>query len=214
MADDYQRWHGERLLETAAAALEKNGFQTAVCSNREEALAYCLAAAENAATIGFGGSMSLSDLELAQRLATRGKHLLIHGRPGLTPVQRREIMQQQLACDLFFTGTNALTLDGKLVNIDATGNRVCSMAFGPQKVVVVAGVNKLCSDVDAALKRVKEVACPPNAKRLGFNTPCAKTGVCSDCRSPERICRITTIIDFQPRASAISVCLVNEPLGY
>jgi hypothetical protein len=88
------------------------------------------------------------------------------------------------------------------------------MVFGPKRVMVVAGVNKIAADLEGALKRVKEVACPPNAKRLNFDTPCAKTGRCTDCQSPQRICRVTTIIERCPRATDLRVCLINDNLGY
>jgi L-lactate utilization protein LutB len=212
--DENLRWHHRQLLERAASALEKNGMPATVCENREEAVNWLLDCAGFAETVGFGGSMTLAELGLVRLLEETGKTTLVHGRPGLTPEQRRETMQRQLDCDLFFTSTNALTVQGQLVNIDATGNRVGAMAFGPRKVVVVAGVNKVAGDLDAALRRVKEVACPPNARRLGFKTPCAATGSCNDCDSPDRICRITTIVDRRPRATDLSVCLVNEDLGY
>ncbi len=212
--DEHQRWHRRSLLEQAAVALERNGFATTVCESREEAVAYLKGEADEAQTLGFGGSMTLADMDLVGLFEGAGKKTLVHGRSGYSPEQRRGVMQDQLNCDLFFTSTNALTLQGHLVNIDATGNRVGAMAFGPQRVVVVAGVNKVCHSLESALRRVKEVACPPNARRLGFDTPCAKTGLCSDCNSPERICRITTIIERKPRATDLRICLVNEQLGY
>lgn len=212
--DENLRWHSRQLMEHAAAALKKNGFSVALFDSREEALPFLQQEAATAATVGFGGSMSLEELGLPALLEKAGKKALIHGRQGLTGEERRQIMQEQLACDLFFTSTNALTLTGHLVNIDATGNRVCSMAFGPQKVIVVAGANKIAADLEAALKRVKEVASPANARRLGYDTPCAKTGLCSDCNSPQRICRITTILEKKPRLTDITVCLINENLGY
>ncbi|BCR05151.1 lactate utilization protein C [Desulfuromonas versatilis] len=207
-------WHRRRLLDQTASALEKNGFSTVVFDLRQEALEYLLGEAGEAVTVGFGGSMTVAELGLAGRLREMGKTTLIHGSQGLTAEERRQIMQEQLNCDLFFTSTNALTVSGNLVNIDATGNRVCAMAFGPKKVIVVAGVNKIVMDLEAALKRVKQVASPPNAKRLGNDTPCAKTGLCSDCNSPQRICRITTILERRPRATDLRVCLINENLGY
>jgi hypothetical protein len=208
------RWHSRRLMEEAAASLEKNGIPTSVFEVRNEALSYLLQEAEDAVTVGFGGSMSLAELGLIDLLEKGGKKTLVHGRRGLSPEERRAVMQEQLHCDLFFTSTNALTLRGYLVNIDATGNRVCSMAFGPRKVVVVAGSNKITQDLESALKRVKEVVCPPNARRLGYNTPCARTGLCSNCNSADRICRVTTIIERKPRLTDLRVCLINESLGY
>lgn len=212
--DEHLRWHRRRLMETAATALEKNGFATALFDCREEAVPWLLAEAAEAASIGFGGSMTVAELGLGTALHQAGKTTLVHGRAGLSPEERRQVMQAQLGCDLFFTSTNALTLKGHLVNTDATGNRVCAMAFGPRKVIVVAGANKIVADLESALRRVKEVASPPNARRLGFDTPCAKTGLCSDCNSPQRICRITTILERRPRATDLKVCLINEELGY
>jgi hypothetical protein len=212
--DENQRWHRRLLMEKAAVALEKNGFATTLFDTREQAIPFLLEMAREAATVGFGGSMTVAELGLPELIAAGGKTALVHGRPGLSPRERRQIMQQQLGCDLFFTSTNALTMKGHLVNIDATGNRVCAMAFGPKQVVVVAGANKIASDLESAIRRVKEVACPPNAKRLNFDTPCAKSGVCSDCNSPQRLCRITSIIEKCPRATDLRVCLINEDLGY
>ncbi|ALC16495.1 hypothetical protein DSOUD_1717 [Desulfuromonas soudanensis] len=212
--DDNQLWHRRTLMEKAGKSLEKNGFAVSLHDDADGARAHLLAACNRAQTIGFGGSMSVAALGIARDLAGEGKTLLVHSRAGLTSEERLRIMQEQLCCDLFLTGTNALTLQGQLVNIDATGNRVGAMAFGPKQVIIVAGVNKIVADLEAALKRVREVASPPNARRLGYNTPCAKTGICSDCDSPERICRITTILDRRPRLTDVHVCLVGADLGY
>ncbi|NIQ95694.1 MAG: lactate utilization protein [Desulfuromonadales bacterium] len=214
MADEHQRWHRRQLMDRAAVALEKNGFTARLFDDREAAVSYLIEATEGSSSVGFGGSMTLAQLQLPELVAGQGKETLVHGRPGLSDEERLQIMREQLTCDLFMTSTNALTLGGHLVNIDGNGNRVCAMAFGPKKVVVVAGANKIASDDAAALKRVKEVACPPNARRLGFRTPCATTGVCADCDAEQRICRITTIIERCPRPTPIEICLINENLGY
>lgn len=212
--DEHVEWQHEMLLQKTSAALEKHGFQCVTFANGDDAVSFLLREAADAETIGFGGSMTLAELGLARKVEALNKRTLIHGRKGLSAAERRIIMQEQLNCDLFFTGTNAVTLDGFLVNIDATGNRVCSMIFGPGKVWVVAGSNKIVADLTAAMRRIKEVAAPPNARRLGFKTPCAATGVCADCDSPDRICRVTTIIERRPRATEIGICLINEALGY
>lgn len=212
--DENMKWLMEKQLETAAAALVKNGFEVQVFQARDSAMDYLLQKAQGAQSVGFGGSMTLAELGLASRVAELGKQTLVHGRAGLSMDERILIMKEQLRCELFFTSTNALTLKGHLVNIDATGNRVCSMAFGPGRVIVVAGVNKLTPDLESALARIKETACPPNARRLGYDTPCAKTGFCNDCNSPQRICRITTIIEKKPRLTDVEVVLINENLGY
>ncbi len=207
-------WTHEKKCEKAIEALARNGFTAVYCRNGEEAFSYIVNEAADAESVGFGGSMSVVDLKVADRLREMGKELLIHGQPGLSLEERVAIMRRQLTCDLFLTGTNALTLSGYLVNIDATGNRVGSMLFGPRKVIVVAGRNKLVDgDIAAAIRRVKEYASPVNARRLNYNTPCAKTGFCCDCNSPDRICRITTVIDRKPRMTDMRVLVVNEEMG-
>jgi hypothetical protein len=207
-------WAFEQKSRKAVEALRKNGFTAELFPTRAEAAEYIVREAGSASSVGFGGSLSIAEMDLIERLRTAGKELLIHGVPGLSLEERVAIMRRQLTCDLFLAGTNALTLSGCLVNIDATGNRVGSMLFGPKKVIVVAGRNKLVDgDVAEAMRRVKRDSSPPNAKRLSFKTPCATTGFCSDCNSPDRICRVTTVIDRKPRLTDLHVLVVNEDLG-
>jgi hypothetical protein len=167
-----------------------------------------------AQTIGLGGSLSVADLNVAMHFAAYDKEVLNHGAPGLTSEQKLDIMRRQLTCDLFLTGANAVTLDGRIVNIDGNGNRVASMMFGPKKVIIVVGRNKLVDgDLCAAIHRIKDKAAPPNAMRLDKQTPCALTGICADCASPDRICRITTILDRRPTLTDTHVLVVNEDMG-
>jgi hypothetical protein len=144
--------------------------------------------------VGMGGSTSLMQLGLIDELIKRGH--LTRSRP-----------------DIYLTGSNAVTLDGKLVNTDMTGNRVTSMIFGPKQVIVVAGLNKVVKDVPAALDRIKSVIAPNIAKNAGLKTPCALEGKCTDCKSPLRVCTVTTIIEAKPRMTQISIILVGEDLG-
>lgn len=122
--------------------------------------------------------------------------------------------KEMLTCDLFLTSTNALTLTGNLVNIDGTGNRAASMFFGPRKIIIIAGRNKIVGSIEEGLNRIKMYAAPANARRLNLSTPCASTGFCADCNSPERICRITTILERKPLLTDIHVLVVNEDLGF
>jgi hypothetical protein len=208
------KWTHECKCRKAVAALEKNGFAAAYCDSGNEAAKFILAEAANARTVGFGGSMTIADLNLAPRLLEQGKELLNHGAPGLSFEERLEIMHHQLSCDLFLSGSNALTLSGCLVNIDACGNRVGAMFFGPKKVIVVVGRNKLVDGTtDDAIRRVKNWASPPNARRLNYKTPCAETGFCCDCNGPERICRITVVMDRKPKYTDVTVLVVNEEMG-
>lgn len=212
--DELVQWTFEQKCEKAVEALGQNGFTAIYCRTSQEAHDYILREAADANSIGFGGSRTIVDLKVQDELQSQGKEILNHGVPGLTPEERLTIMRSQLTCDLFLTGTNAVTLSGWLVNIDGNGNRVAAMFFGPKKVIVVAGRNKLVDgDMQAAIDRIKNWASPPNAKRLNYNTPCAKTGFCSNCNSPDRICRVTTVIDRKPRVMDIRVLVVNEDMG-
>jgi hypothetical protein len=208
-------WHQEQRCQKAVEALGQNGFTSVYCSNAKEAHDYIVRHAADAVTVGFGGSRTIVDLGVQEVLAKQGKEILDHGLPGLEPNQKMEIMRHQLTCDLFLTSSNAITLSGWLVNIDGNGNRVAALTFGPRRVIVVAGRNKLVdADLSSAIFRIKNMAAPPNAKRLNCNTPCAKTGFCADCNTPERICRITTVMDRKPRRADIHVVIVNEDMGF
>ena len=214
MTDELTQWTHEQKCEKAVEALGQNGFSAVYCRTAQEAHDYIIQEASDAGSVGFGGSRTVVDLGVQDILQSQGKEILNHGLPGLSLEEKMVIMRRQLTCDLFLTGTNAVTLSGWLVNIDGNGNRVAAMFFGPKKVIVVAGRNKLVDgDLQAAIFRIKNYASPPNAKRLNCNTPCAKTGFCANCNSPDRICRITTIIDRKPRVMDIRVLVVNEDLG-
>jgi hypothetical protein len=207
-------WTWEKKCLQAIESLKKNGFSALYCTTGAEAADYILAEAGEARSVGFGGSMSIKDLAVEPLLLEKGKELLNHSAPGLAPEERLEIMRRQLTCDLFLSGTNALTLSGALVNIDAIGNRVGSMFFGPRKVIVVVGRNKLVDgDIPAAIRRVKDWASPPNARRLNYKTPCAETGFCCDCTSPERICRVISVLERKPKFTDLHVLVVNNELG-
>lgn len=212
--DELVRWTHEQKCEKAVEALGQNGFTAVYCRTPQEARDYILTAATAAQSVGFGGSRTIVDLDVQETFSQQGKEILNHSAPGLSPEEKMNVMRRQLTCDLFLTGSNAVTLSGWLVNIDGNGNRVAAMTFGPKQVIVVAGRNKLVDgDLQAAIDRIKQYAAPPNAKRLNLNTPCAKTGFCSNCNSPERICRITTVIDRKSRAMDIRVLVVNADLG-
>jgi hypothetical protein len=208
-------WTHEQKCLKAVDSLARNGFGAVYCPSPQEAFDFIINEAADASSIGFGGSMTIVGLGIESHLRELGKEILNHGNPALSRDERLEIMRRQLTCDLFLSGTNALTLSGELVNIDATGNRVAAMFFGPRKVIVVAGRNKLVDGtVHDAILRVKNWATPPNSRRLNFKTPCASTGFCSDCNSPDRLCRVTTVIDRKPRFTDLRVLVVNADLGF
>jgi L-lactate utilization protein LutB len=215
MTEDLVGWTYEQKCLKAVAALEKNGFTAMYCATPQAAADYIVAGAVDSATVGFGGSMSIVSLGVEQLLREQGKEIINHAVATLSREERLAIMRRQLTCDLFLSGCNALTLNGELVNIDATGNRVGAMIFGPRKVIVVAGRNKLVDGtVQDAIERVKAWATPPNARRLNFKTPCATSGFCSDCNAPDRLCRVTTVIDRKPRFTDFHVLVVNADMGF
>jgi hypothetical protein len=188
---------GKRCVE----ALKKNGFEAVFLPDREAVRSRLLEECEKAESIGFGGSMSIAEMGIYEALAGKGKRLLDHGRaPAGEKVATR---LAQLTCDLFLSGANAVTLNGCLVNLDMNGNRTNAMTFGPKRIVVVAGANKIVADVTEGIARIKSLAAPRNAKRLQLSTPCAVTGFCEDCSSPQRICRVYSIIERKPAASDI-----------
>jgi len=202
-----------------AAALIKNltkrrmaaSFAPTAAQAREEIVALIPAGA----TVGRAGSMSLVEMGLWEALAQKADVKVIDPfRPGLKPEEVYALRRQSLLADYMITSTNALTLDGRLVNLDATGNRVAGLYFGPEKVIVVAGLNKVAPDLDAAMARVKHQAAPINAIRAGMATPCAEDGLCHDCKSPSRICNMWSIIEGHIIKDRIHVMLVGEDLGY
>ena len=189
----------EILRDTVAAGLKRRGFEVMLAKTREEAAGRVMSEAESALSVGWGGSESVKALGVRERLEAVGK----------------EIRDHALEMDLFLLSANAITRDGRIVNIDGRGNRVAASISGPSRVVYVVGCNKLVDGgLDDAIARIKREACPPNCRRLGKRTPCAETGVCADCDSPDRICKVTAVFDRRPTATPTLVILVDEPLGY
>ncbi len=182
----------------------------------EEAVDKILSLIEPGKTIGFGGSKTIIDCGLVDILRDGRYDLIDRYKPDLTKDQVFEMRVKSLTCDVFITGTNAITMDGRLVNIDGIGNRVAAMTFGPKKVIVVAGKNKITEDVDSAITRIREVAAPVNAVRLGVNTPCSKMGVCDEkaCFPPDRLCGTISVIECQPVKDRLYVILINKNYGY
>ena len=205
----------DNRLETTAAALRRRGFAAECFATGAAAAARVSELAADAKSVGFGGSMTLAALGLAETLAAAGKEIWRHGDPKWRPEEKMDVMRRELTRDLFLTSANALTADGRLVNIDGNGNRVAASIFGPKRVVFVVGRNKIVDGgIDAAIDRIKREACPPNCRRLNKKTPCAATGICADCSSPDRICSVTVVMDRRPSRTDVQVLLVDEDLGY
>lgn len=214
MDNTYQSWLWEKLGEKCVKAFKKHGFDTHFVPSVEEARKLILEMVSGYETFGFAGSETTRSLGLLEELNSMGKTMYDHWQKGLSKEDDLEIRLQQGRCDCFFCSANAISATGEVVNVDGVGNRTNGMTFGPKKVIIVAGMNKVRADLDSALKRVWEVAGPTRAKSLNMETPCAETGVCSDCNSPQRICRVTTILHRKPMLTDISIVLVNQSLGY
>lgn len=214
MTTEVQKARHEALAQRAAAALKKSGFDAVYAPDREKAAEIVMGFIGPGAQVGFGGSMTLVQMGLPEKVRAAGAVVLDHNEPGLTPERKGEIRRLQLLCDVFLTGTNAVTLDGGLVNVDGNGNRTNAMTFGPRKVVVVAGANKVRRDLGEALARIEGCAAPLNNRRLRTGNPCASTGICSDCSAETRICRVYSILKRRPSQTDITVVLVGEALGF
>ncbi len=202
------------MLAIALKNLIKNGFQAQYVETGAEAKALVLGMIPPGAPVGIGGSVTIRQLNFIETLRQQGHAVYDHWQEGLSPEEIREVQLHHVTSPFFLTSTNAITQDGKLVNIDNTGNRVAAMILGPQQVIVVASKQKIVADVDAALKRIKEEVTPLVARRLRYNTPCAVTGTCEDCDSPHRLCRATCVLERKTRGvRAFSVIIVGEALG-
>jgi len=210
---EIRKWHNEKTIQRAVKSLESNFFDAAFFSDRETLMNKVLSYVKPKMKIGFGGSLTVRDLGIVERLKNEDVVVLDHWKPGLSKEEIGEIRSQQLTCDLFFSSANAITEKGEIINIDGFGNRTNSTTYGPKKVIIIAGYNKIVPDMNAGIERIKNVAAPMNARRLNLSLPCAETGRCHDCRSEARICRIISIMQRKPGGTDISVYLINEELG-
>ncbi len=205
-------------LKTVAAALRHNRFDVHLVSTGAQAREKVLEIVPVGAVVGAGDSTTLREIRIWETLEARGTRVINPFTKELTldPAQadlRRVALRDSLGQDVYLCSVNAVTLDGKLVSTDRVGNRVAGMVFGAPKVIVVVGRNKIVPDVEVALKRIKDVIAPAHARWKGRRTPCATTGVCTDCSSLDRICGITIIVEKRPHLTALSVVLVDEDLG-
>lgn len=192
-------------------ALQKKGYTARFFKTKKEACDYLFSTVEGE-RIGFGGSATLDELGLFELLSEKNE-VLWHWRcpAGTEP---GELRRRAAACELYFSSVNAMSEDGVLVNIDGTANRVAATLYGHKKVFFICGTNKLCKTEEDAVFRARNVAAPENTRRLGLNTPCAKTGRCHNCDSPERICRALTVLWEKPTGADMEVLLIGETLGF
>ena len=204
-------------LEALKEQLEGNNFAVTVVQTAQEAADYFLEKLLpeiNPSSVSYGGSMTLGSTGLLDKLAEVDTfNFLSPNAPGISPEEKAEIRRQAMLVDLYLTGTNAVTEDGCLVNLDMWGNRIAALTFGPKKVVVFVGRNKIVPDLESAMYRIKDYSAPANAMRLNCKTPCVKTSECADCNSPGRICNTWTITEKSYPKERVTVILINEELG-
>ena len=207
-------WHGRTLGLRTVEALRKNRFDAAFFETREETATAVIDMISAGMEVAFGGSQTAKQLNLQQLVTRKGAVVLDHNASGLSDVEKMTVMKRQQICDVFICSSNAISLQGELFNIDGHGNRVAAMSFGPGRVIVVAGVNKIVADEEAAWQRLRTVAAPINFKRLNRPNPCAKYGVCMNCNLPTRGCNIYVATRRRPSLTDFSVFIVNESLGF
>jgi L-lactate utilization protein LutB len=210
----------QKRLQDLKKALEHNNFEAYIAetsSDAKDIVFRTLLPRLSPRTMSWGGSVTLAETGIQDALLNEtgtGIGIINPYAAGLTKEEAYEIRRKALLADLFFTGTNAVTEEGRLVNLDGFGNRVSALHFGPANVVVVAGRNKIVPGIEEAMMRIKNFAAPVNVMRLDKKTPCLETSVCADCCSPDRICNVWTITEKSFPAKRIKVILVNQDLGY
>ena len=200
----------ELLAQKVIKGLESRNMTGYYAKTKEEALQMALELIPEGSSVTMGGGMSVHEIGLVKALKEGNYNFIDRDEME----DKRAAMLFAYDADVFLMSANAMTEDGILVNIDGNANRVSALAQGPRKVIVIAGMNKICDDVDGAMKRARNVAAPINAQRFGLNTPCAKTGSCMNCKSPDTICCQFLITRYSKHPGRIHVILVDDFLGF
>ena len=203
----------KNLANTIIQNLAKRQIEGYYCSDRKSALEKTLELIPKGATIGWGGSMTIIETGILDAIQN-DNYKIINRDMAKTLEEQKRIYSEIFCADFFLMSTNAITLDGELINIDGRGNRVSFLCFGPQNVLILIGMNKVVTDIESGFKRVHNIASPPNAIRLNKKTPCAITGKCEDCYSADCMCGQFVITRRSGIPNRIKVILIGEELGY
>ena len=216
MKNPIANFHALRLAELKET-LEANNFEVFIADSADHAKEIVvneIIPAAKPTTIAWGGSMTLMDSGIPEALKADDALDVIDAKEeGIAPEEKAARIKRAMTADVYFTGTNAITEQGFLVNLDMVGNRVGALTFGPKNVIVLAGQNKWTADIESAMARIKEYAAPTNAMRLDMKTPCVKTGYCMDCNSPQRICNTWTITEKSFPKNRVKIVLIKEEMG-
>ena len=202
----------EKRAQVLVKNLKSRHFEAYYCPDSASALAKALELIPEGASVGWGGALSAQQIGLIDAVKS-GNFAAIDRDAATTPEERTQALKRCLTADVFLCGANALSLDGQMVNIDGTGNRVAAIAYGPDTILVIAGMNKVCDTLDDAVTRARTVAAPMNKQRFDTPTPCAVTGACADCKSEACICNQILITRNCRPAGRIKFVLVGEELG-
>jgi len=213
---DYKKACHKLQAEQVIKNFKKRGLDGIYCESSDEAVKTICRMVPAGSLVGLGGSETIIESGLVDALRRMDIRLLDRYKEGVSKEEVNEMSRRGLAADIFICSSNAITADGKLVNIDGTGNRVAAMIFGPAQVIVMAGMNKVAPDLAAAIARVRNSAAPANSLRVGVETPCSKTGFCQDphCHPPHRICCQLVVTEASMTPGRVTVVLVGETLGY
>ena len=203
----------QKLGESVVAALRARHFEAVYCKNADEAREAALARMPAGSSVFWGGSMTIRDIGLTAALKASGEYA-VYDRETVPPAERMDFLAEHYFSDFFLASANALTEDGVILNMDGSGNRVAAMIWGPKKVILLVGINKVVKNFDAGIARVRGTAAPINAQRFDIETPCKKTGRCADCRFPDSICATFTTMRLCRPAGRITVILFGEDAGY
>lgn len=204
----------QRKIEQVILNLEKNNMKGTFLKDRESLIEFLDEKISDNAKVAVGGSQTLFELDLISYIRNRKVEFFDRYEAGLSPQDIKGIFRKSFTADVYLTSTNALTAEGYLYSVDGTGNRVAATLYGPDKVYVIVGINKLVGSVEEAKMRVEEIAAPANCIRLNKNTPCAKVGSCVDCKIPDRLCNEYTLIKRQGVKDRIEVLILPFELGY
>jgi L-lactate utilization protein LutB len=208
------KWLKESRINTTINSLKTNGMNGYLVNSHEELIEKINELTENGDMVSCGGSMSLFETGVIDYLRSGKYNFLDRYAEGLSKDDLKKLYRNTFSSDVYFTSTNAITEKGELYNVDGNGNRVAAMLYGPDKVIVIVGINKIVKNIEEAIERNKRVSAPANCKRLSRATPCTKIGHCMDCSSKERICNEYTVIKRQGNKDRIHVIFLNEELGY
>ena len=210
--DQYLNTRNDLLAQKVIKGLESRNMAGYYVQTKEEALKKALELIPEGSSIGWGGSASIAEIGLKD--AVCNGNYTVYNRDTCSPEEKRQTELNIFGCDYFLCSSNAITEDGILVNIDGNSNRVAAIAYGPQHVVMIVGINKIAKDEHAALLRARYMAAPANAQRFPLDTPCKKTGSCANCLSKDTICCEFLITRYSRHAGRFHIILVNDVLGY